>query len=97
MQFGKIKRKTDAHFSGLEYLKNRLQAVLLNLRARTFPACSKVGLSSANEMLKYDAAHSRFILMDDYKEHGAGIVVVYTDSMLKLQEKNAANLRLGSG
>jgi hypothetical protein len=76
--------KVDAHFSGLENLYSRLQAVLLILRTRTFPACSQVGPSSVDEILKYDTEHSRFTLMDDYNGHGAGILVVYTDSMLKL-------------
>ena len=69
----KFSEKADAHFSGLENLKNRLKALLLILHTRTFPAYSQVGPSSADEILEDNAEHSGFTLKDDFKEHGASI------------------------
>jgi hypothetical protein len=88
----KFSKKGDTLFGGLENLKNRLKALLLLQLTRTFPAYKQVGPSSADEILEDDSEHSGFTLMDDFKEHGASIMVASTDSMLKLQEKNATYL-----
>jgi hypothetical protein len=76
----------------LENLKNRLNALLLILPTRTFPFYSQLGPSSVDEILEDDAEHSGFTLMDDFKEHRASIMSASIDSVLKLQEKNAAYL-----
>ena len=88
----KFSKKGDTLFDGIENLKNRLKALLLLQLMRTFPAYKQVGPSSADEILEDDSEHSGFTLMDDFKEHGASIMVASTDSMLKLQEKNATYL-----
>jgi hypothetical protein len=85
----KLSKKGDARFGGLDNLKNRIKALLLRQRMRTFLAYKQVGPSSVDEILDDDAKQSRFTLMDDYKEHGANIMVASTESMLGLQEKNA--------
>ena len=90
----KFSEKADAHFSGLENLKNRLNALLLILPTRTFPAYEQVGPSSADDILEDDAEQSGFTLMDDFKEHGASIMAASTDRVLKLQEKNATYLHM---
>ena len=90
----KFSKKAYTYFSGLENLKNRLKALLLILPTRTFPAYSQVRPSSADEILEDHAEHSDFTLMDDFKEHGASIMAASIDSVLKLQEKNAAYLSM---
>lgn len=78
----------------MDNLENRLKVLLLLQRTRTFPAYKQVGSSSADEILEDDAEQSGFILMDDYKEHGASIMTASIGSMLELQEKNATYLHM---